>query len=113
MPVVIVDTEAAALVEAAVEMLEAALTARVSRADPDQIISNSLKLQAHKLSSFRDQLHAPDPPPWSQLPEPLRRKAINMATGFVGAESADQKNQYWEQLRGLINAAGTDRTPKA
>lgn len=105
MPVVHVDTEAAALIEAAVTMLEAALTARVERADPDKIISNSLILQSHKLESFRAQLHAGPPPTFSMMSEPLMRKALRAAKGLVDASDDGARNTNWELLRGLLNAA--------
>lgn len=106
MPLVYVDQEGAELVEAAVQMLEAALTARVKRADPDQFISNSLILQSHKLSSFRTMLHAPDPPEFSMLAEPLRKKAFLAASQLVAEETPAGKDAAWRLLRGLSNAHG-------
>lgn len=105
MPMVYVDTEAADLVEAAVQMLEAALTARTKRADPEQVISNSLKLQAHKLESFRAQLRSKAPPPLSGMEEPLRRKALSAAKGLVEAKTPDAADQHWRNIVGLVHAA--------
>ncbi len=106
MPVVYVDTEQAELLEASCSMLEAALSARVKRQDPDLHISNSLALQASKLATFRAQLKMPAPPPLSGLAEPLRRKAIRAATQLSTADTTEAKDAAWEILRGLIVAAG-------
>lgn len=109
MPAVYVDTEAAELIAAAVAMFEAALKARVKRADPGEIISNSLILQSHKLESFRAQLHAAEPPPFGQLPEPLRAKALRAAKQLVAAESREASDVAWETIRGLTIAADVRR----
>ena len=110
MPIVYVDSEAADLIEAAVTMLEAALKARVKRADPNQIISNSLILQSHKLESFRTMLRGPEPPPLSGLPESIRRKAVRAAEQLVQAESTEAKDAAWELIRGITIAADDRRT---
>ncbi len=91
-------------------MLEAALTARVERADPEGIISNSLILQSHKLSGFRDGLKLPDPPPFAQLPETLRRKAMRAATQLSKASTTEQLNEAWELIRGLTIVADVRRS---
>jgi hypothetical protein len=72
MPVIIVDTEQAALIEAALVMLESALVARTERADPDQVISKALNLQAMKLATVRKLLQAPEPPAYVDLEPHLR-----------------------------------------
>jgi len=104
MPVIHVDTEQAELVEVAISMLEAALTARTRRADPDKIISNSLTLQASKLATVRQLLSLPEPPPYSQLSPALRELADNLLwrlhTGIDGAE----KDATFERLRGVLVA---------
>ncbi len=109
MPIVHIDSEGAALVEAACAMLEAALTARVERADPEGIISNSLILQSHKLSGFREGLRLPDPPPFGQLPETLRRKALRAAAQLSEASTAEQRNEAWELIRALTIVADVRR----
>lgn len=107
MPLVHVDSEAADLIEAAVTMLEAALSARVKRADPENVISNSLTLQTNKLKSFRAGLRSLPPPPFSAMVEPLQRKALSAAKGLLSAASADDKDAHWRNLVGLVNAAQT------
>ncbi len=106
MPHVYVDTEAAELVEAAVQMFEAALTARVKRADPNKFISNSLILQAGKLRTFRTMLASADPPTWGGLREGLQKKAIRYAAEIASMTGEPEKAAAWEQLRAIINAPG-------
>lgn len=105
MPTIYVDTEQAALIEAAVTMLEAALTARVKRADPDQVISNSLTFQAGKLRTFRVMMQQPDPPKWALLAEPLRRKALTAAQVLLAPDDHAAADRAWETLRGLLGAS--------
>lgn len=109
MPTVLIDTEQAALIKAAVSMLSAALTARVERADPDQVISNSLTLQANKLSTVMRQLDQPEPPSWHDLGPTMRAKAIGAATMLANPKLADQHAACWEALRGLTIAPGLPR----
>lgn len=105
MPYVYLDAEAAAMVELSCVMLETALKTRVARVDPDGIISNSLILQARKLETFRAMAKAPEPPKFTQMPEPIRRKALATATMLQGETDPEEKNRLWEQLRGLLIAA--------
>lgn len=104
MPTIYVDREGAELIQAALEMFEAALTARVKRADPDQIISNSLKLQAGKLKTARQMLDQPDPPPFSLMEEVWRGKALRAAEILLKPTSSAALDKAWEDLRGLANA---------
>lgn len=104
MPVAIVDTEQAALIEAALLMFEAALTARTERADPEAIISNSLKLQATKLADVRLALKQPDPPAYSELGPTLRKKADDLLWGLASKAPDVDKNALWSILRAVINA---------
>lgn len=104
MPMILVDTEQAALIEAAIAMLEAALTARVDRADPEKIISQSLALQAGKLATVRALLQAGDPPEFDQMEESTRSMAYRLMAEI--AESAQPKGarRAWRELRVLVNA---------
>jgi hypothetical protein len=104
MPVIIVDTEQAALMETAFVMLEAALTARVERADPEKIVSNSLALQAAKLKTVRALLKMPDPPEWLDLSDDLKRKALHICASLADTDEHRLHPAYWRTLRGIINA---------
>jgi hypothetical protein len=104
MPVAIVDTEQAQLINVALEMLEGALTARSTRVDPEQIITKALQLQAYKLATVRKLLLLPDPPPFAQLEPRLRNKALHMADLLRNAESPAEAQQAWDALRGIANA---------
>lgn len=106
MPVIIVDSEQASLIEVSLAMLEGALTARVARADPDKVISNSLLLQANKLNTVRDLLRLPDPPAFSELDPALKRKAEHLILSMADPDNAAQFNDYWTLLRGVAVAPG-------
>lgn len=106
MPVIIIDSEQAALIAIALSMLEGALTARVARADPDKVISNSLQLQANKLNTVLTLLQLPDPPDLSDLDPSLRSKAEHLIASLADPDNAKQFNDYWRILRGVINAPG-------
>lgn len=106
MPVVIVDTEQAALMETAFVMLEAALNARVERADPEKIVSNSLALQAAKLKTVRELLKMPDPPDFSGLEGSMQQKAIHLVASLADPDEHASRDAYWRALRTVINAPG-------
>jgi len=104
MPMILVDTEQAALIEAAIAMLEAALTARVNRADPEKIISQSLALQAGKLATVRALLQAPDAPEFDQLEESARSMAYRLMSEVAEARHPKDARRAWRELRVLVNA---------
>lgn len=110
MPVIILDTEQAALIAVAVQMLEGALTARVERADPEQVISKALTLQSYKLATVRALLRAPEPPAFSELPKHLRAKADNLLWAMHTKPENDDKDMLWSLLREIINAPGVPTT---
>lgn len=110
MPVLILDTEQAALLHASAEMLEAALAARVTRADPENIISDSLKLQAVKLASVRQAMKAPEPPDWRQLGTSLQRRALGLMHQVADHSDGPNADAAWRLLRDLINAPGFPST---
>lgn len=105
MPTIHVDTETAALMEAAFAMLEAALTARVSRADPDQVISSSLRLQAIKLATARAHLKMPEPPPLSMNPQSVQNAVLGTAQALLDATTVDEADAAFDRLRRFVYAA--------
>lgn len=110
MPVIIVDSEQADLIRIAAETLEGALTARVQRADPEAIISNSLALQAAKLKTVRVQLQAPDPPKYSRLEKSMRLKAEAIIKRLADPQPREDRDALWEALRMLAIAPGFPET---
>lgn len=110
MPVVIVDSEQAALMEAAFAMLEAALTARVERADPEKVISNSLSLQALKLKTVRTLLQAPEPPTWSEMDDAGRERITQLFEQIHKSRRKADRDALYQRLRGVVNAPGIPRT---
>ena len=113
MPVVIVDTEQAALIGAALEMFEAALTARVERVDPEQIISKALNLQSLKLATVRTLLKLPDPPDFTDLDPTMLKKAHDLLWVIHTDPTGTEINEWWRQLRGVVNAPGLPKSPEA
>lgn len=104
MPTIYVDPEGAELVEAALQMFEAALTARVKRVDPGYVISNSLKVQQRKLETTRRLLKMPDPGDFTTLPESLQNKALGHARLLIEASDQGAKNVSWAALRQVLMA---------
>lgn len=106
MPTIIVDNEQAALMEVAFAMLEGALTARVARADPDKIISNSLLLQASKLATVRAHLRMPEPPAFSELPQSVQN-AIHGCFQIMQTKPGTQEaDNAYKRLREFVHSAG-------
>jgi hypothetical protein len=110
---IIVDAEQAALIEVALSMLEGALTARVARADPDAVISNSLHLQANKLATVRAHLRMPEPPPWELLPDGVQNALLGSMSILQGDHATQAKNVAYERLRGFVYAAAIPATTPA
>lgn len=113
MPTIIVDAEQAALMEVAFAMLEGALTARVARADPEKVISNSLMLQAHKLATIREHLRMPEPPALTMLPESVQNAIYGCIQQIHDNPKTLDADRAFERLRGFINAAGLHPTDTA
>lgn len=106
MPALFVDTEQARLITIAVEMLGAALTARTERADPGKTITDAIGLQARKLATVLAELSMPEPPPFSQLDEPMRRAALQAIDTLVSTKPGKATDAAWEQLRRIAIAPG-------
>lgn len=104
MPVIHVDTEQAALIKAALGMYEAALSARVERVDPEQVISKALNLQTLKMATVRQLLDLPEPPPYSQLSKALRQMADNQLWLLHTSTDDAKKDAAFERLRGVMVA---------
>ena len=92
MPLIHVDTEAAELVELALTMMSGALEARSRRADPDRIITDSLKLQANKLTGVREALRNREPAEWAELNE-AARKQVRTFCEILASPAADHVHQ--------------------
>lgn len=106
MPIVYLDTEAADLLRVSAEMLTGALQARVKRADPDQIISNSLIFQSNKLEAALQQLALPDPPVWDHMSRPHQLRVLLLAQMLTDARRIIDRRHYALELRAVLNAVG-------
>lgn len=104
MPVIHVDTEQAALIKTALAMFEAALTARVERVDPEQVISKALNLQSLKLATVRQLLDLPEPPPYSQLSPALKALADACISELADPTPGGSPDEWFERLRGVLVA---------
>lgn len=104
MPVIHVDTEQAALIKAALTMFEAALTARVERVDPEQVISKALNLQSLKLATVRQLLDLPEPPAYSELSPTMRKLTDDLVTALAAERSDPAADRLFERLRGVLVA---------
>lgn len=109
MPVLIIDTEQAELIEVAITMLEGALTARTRRADPEKIISKSLDLQAIKLKTVRTLMAQGDPPAWSDLPQGDRTRVLSTLSALSEVKNMGERDALYKRLRELVNAPGLPR----
>lgn len=113
MPMILVDSEQAALIEVALSMLEGALVARTARADPDAIISNSLRLQANKLATVRAHLAMPEPPLFKHLPDSVQNAVRTAAKQILEDKQGDTADLAFARLRGFVYAAAVPATIKA
>lgn len=107
MPMLKVDSEAAELTVTAVEMLRAALSARVRRADPQQVISNSLTLQANKLESVTAQLLGGEPPTWAEMSTPMQQQVVRLAQQLAMNKDPAHRAAILEMLREILTATET------
>src|SRR5690606_26905349 len=92
------------LMETAFVMLEAALTARSKRADPEKIITDSLKLQGMKLATVRQLLRAPEPPKWSELDGEARNRILARLAALKAAPESSAADAHFNKLRAMVNA---------
>ena len=113
MPTLLIDTEAAALIDVATTMLQSALRARSERADPEKIITDSLQLQANKLEVVMAQLYQPDPPDFSRLDSALRSQAIDLMQRLAADPLRSDRDALWNQLRRLAVTPGFPARPRA
>lgn len=113
MPILKVDSEAAELAVVGIEMLQAALSARVRRADPQGLISDSLQLQANKLESVVAQMLAPEPPEWDEMSEAAQKRAVLLALNFASNKSPGHRAALFGMLREMLTASDLEHAPLA
>lgn len=109
MPILKIDSEAAELAVVGIEMLQAALSARVKRADPHAVISNSLILQANKLESVVQQMLADEPPPWKLLTAEAQMRIRLLAQLLSQENDTNDAGRYYEMLREILTASEEPR----
>jgi len=107
MPIIWFDTEQAELTQAAIVMMRAALVARSDRADPEKVITNSMRLQANKLASIEHQLNNPEPLDWAALPRELRDQLHNHMLVLTHAHPPQVQEQAYRTLKLLVLSVPT------
>lgn len=96
------DSEQFALVEAGLNAIDAVLAARTERADPDRIITDSLKLQRRKLTNLRFQAMHPPNREWRNLRPTRRLMALKLMQHVIGEEDGDAAAASWDRLVSLV-----------
>lgn len=112
MRLITVDDEGVDLLEAAAEMAHAALDARARRVDPDGLISTSVGMSRIKTADVLKQLRMPPLGRFTDLPIKERHACENICNLMLAAETDDQKNELFDQLRVYTLRRSFKRTDK-
>lgn len=104
MPLLMIDSEQGDLVEIAVQMMHAALGARAKRRDPDRLITDSMVLQQHKLTSVLNRLKQSDPIEWDEMTPDEQAGAILIIQAIQATDDHKARRALWAKLRGLTLA---------
>jgi len=105
MYLVILDSEQAAIVRHSLAAARGFMTARLERADPDQIISKSLKLQDIKTEHIERQLSATYMERQGALADELLDLIPELTTAMATATTRRQKEQHARRLIDVVVTA--------
>lgn len=106
MALIDLDSEQAALIEAGLNAIDAVLSARLARADPDKIISSSLGLQRRKVLNLREQLGRPPRREWSDLPGSVQSTVLRLAKTLGETTDGELASTCWQKLVAYAIAGG-------
>jgi hypothetical protein len=108
MPLIDVDEEQAALIEAGINAIDACLAARVVRADPNKVLSNSMRLQRRKVANMRDLLAHPPKRGWDDLHPDQQVQVFTLARALIELPSNEVQAMIWQKIV-MIALAGAPR----
>ena len=101
------DTEQAAIMAHAADVAIAILGCRLERVDPEQVISNSCKLQARKVEQVKRQMAQGALPLYRQMNPKSQAQIIDQARSLSAAKTDDERQAALQQLFASICAART------
>lgn len=99
MRVINVDQESIDLLEAAAEMSMAALSARASRLDPDEVISRSYRMSKFKVEGALRELRRPAPIDLSKFEEQDAKQFHDLLEAFMASTDAGIRDVIFRKLR--------------
>lgn len=99
------DTEQAALIEAALEFGVAALDARAKRIDPGKIVSQSHELQSIKLKQVQEQMALPPLPVFSQMKNRERATIERAIEGWPTLQHDREKDALLKHILAVCEDA--------
>lgn len=109
----LLDTEQAAIITDAAETSVRLLGYRLARADPDHVISASIRLQSLKIEQVKQQLALPALPSWPDMSEEQQAEILKAASLFIDPHHVDLRGLAFVKLFATIlktrsaNASGT------
>ena len=102
----ILDTEQAGMMRAVFDLLDKLLELRAERADPDQHVSASMKLQRIKARSILSQLDQPPAASWSSMSASEKDEVLTLARALGEALDDSQRAALYVRLsRASLRAA--------
>lgn len=104
----ILDTEQADLVDAANQMMIAAMEARARRIDPDEWVSKTAKMTRAKCESVKAQLDLGPLLDWDKLAVNRKLEIRKLAKALLDAETEEQENTFYSGLRALVLSRDID-----
>lgn len=99
---VAMDSEQAELVRLGLEAIDGLLAARLTRADPDRIISGSMTLQRRKMLALRETMEREVLGEWDQLEDGLKTEALRLCQHLLQLPDQEGKSQAWRNLTALM-----------
>lgn len=97
------DTEQAALLDAALDFAQVALESRAARIDPDRVLSDSAKLQSLKVKQVRAQFDAPASADWAQMDKEERAQIDGIFKAWPSLQSDTERQAALEGLNTICD----------
>lgn len=96
------DTEQADLIEAACEMMHAAMDARARRMDPNEWISKTAKMSRAKCESVLAQLELGPLMQWHQISIARRNEFLKLIRVMLDAKTEEEQAVFWNGIVGMV-----------
>lgn len=106
------DSEQAMILLVALHASNTIMSARLERVDPGEVISNSVKLQSHKIANIQAQLDGGEIAKWSEISPASRVAFLAAAHMICDAKHDHEAEAAYERMKQFVLTERNGVTPQ-